>query len=114
MDLSNDDAKSGYNRIEDGTRQLAAGIALLGESGLLRWSEAGSKFEPVRESSFETKAVALHPRFGRVMLWVLFSTGSEYLLKGALIVSGHFTPIPKASLSENDVPWTDAWFQMMI
>ncbi|MFM0047372.1 hypothetical protein [Paraburkholderia sediminicola] len=107
-------ATPAYDAATDGKRQLAAGIALLGESGLLKWNQTDLNFEALDEGSFEKKAEGLHPRFGRVMLWGVFSTGSEYLLKGALILSGEFSPTPVSKASLEDIPWTASWFQKVI
>jgi len=114
MNQANPNSQPNYDRTKDGRRQLAAGLAFLEESGLMRWDVSNSRFESSHEHDFEERAKALHPRFGRVMLWVLFSTGSEYLEKGALILTGHFTPASKDKTSLKDIPWTGPWFQEVI
>jgi hypothetical protein len=103
-------------QVEEGKRQLAAAIALLDASGLVHWDPLQRKMMVVDEWDFERKAKELHPQFGRVMLWVLFSTGSEYLLKAALILSGEFTPATKEkmSLELTEVPWTSDWYNSVI
>ena len=103
-------------RREESLRQLAAGIALLNASYLVRWKNLDSHFESVSEAEFEKKASLTHPIFGRLMLWLLFSTGSEYLLKGALIWAGEFSPNTKATvlLPTKQTPWTSEWISEVI
>jgi hypothetical protein len=114
MNQENDNSPPNYDRTTDGRRQLAAAFAFLEESGLLQWNARNFKFESSHEQIFEKKAKALHPRFGRVMLWVLFSAGAEYLAKGAVILTGHFTPLSKDKISLKNTPWTGEWFQEVI
>jgi len=65
-------------------RQIAAGIVLIKQSGLLELFQE-SNFSPKTISDFEDFATEIHPKFGRVRCWILFSTGVEYLCKGYLI-----------------------------
>ncbi|MDY0744803.1 hypothetical protein SNE35_09805 [Paucibacter sp. R3-3] len=100
----------------DGVRQIAAGLALLEASHLIHYDHAGQKFQHVSESDFEHAAHAMHPIFGRIMLWLLFSTGSEFLLKGALILTGKLVPSMKDKLAipPKEVASTSAWMDSVV
>ncbi|MBU18136.1 MAG: hypothetical protein CL725_10620 [Chloroflexi bacterium] len=109
LTLTNTDASTGYEG--DGMLQLAAAIALIEKSCLMTFSREHNRFVPSDELDFELRAREQHPKFGRVMLWILFSTGAEYLLKASFLLSGVWTPnikqkkvIPQAS-----IPWTAEW-----
>jgi hypothetical protein len=96
---------------EDAVRQMAAGIALIQGSSLLFLNAPSRKFGLVDMTSFEQAAADVHPRFGRVMKWIWFSTGAEYLLKGALISTGDLVPLSGPEKldfpSENEIAsWT--------
>lgn len=77
---------------DDAVRQMAAGIVLIKMSSLLVFDENTGQFSPAEMDSFERAASQVHPKFGRVMKWIWFSAGAEYLLKGALISTGDFVP----------------------
>jgi hypothetical protein len=87
----------------DAVRQIAAGAALIRESSLMTIEFDGRpKFRHVQMAMFEQASRDVHPRFGRVMNWIWFSTGAEYLLKGVLISTRDFAPQPSAP--KLDVP----------
>jgi hypothetical protein len=95
---------------QDAVRQIAAGIALIRGSSLLMFDAPSLQFCPANINSFETEASSVHSRFGRVMKWIWFSTGAEYLLKGALISTGDFVPLrgtEKLEIPREDE--MDAW-----
>jgi hypothetical protein len=91
--------------------QISAGICLIVQSGLLKLSEE-NKFSVQEIHQFENFANEKHPKFGRIMCWILFSTGVEYLCKGYLISKKSLTPtkaekIKLAKESEINKDWTE-------
>jgi hypothetical protein len=61
--------------------QITAGAALIHQSKLLEWS--AGRFIATDEDTFEYSARHdIHPVFGRLICWLLFSAGAEYLAKG--------------------------------
>src|SRR5262245_9665843 len=72
-----------------GRLQTTAGATLLHQSRLIEWSRAAQAFVPVPEVAFEYSArTDIHPAFGRLMCWLTFSAGAEYLAKGVCIERG--------------------------
>lgn len=102
-----------YFAAEEGVRQLAAAIALMCSSKMVELDRDSRTFKPVSELAFEAEAAKQHPVFGRVMLWILFSTGAEYLLKASLIFSGllELRTQQKQGIPLKGTPWTSEWLQ---
>ena len=71
---------------EDGLIQLTAAIRLLNASGLLVWRPELSKFGCTAESCFECKNRKLDEEVGRLICWMTFSAGAEFLAKGVCLV----------------------------
>lgn len=93
-------------------KQFRAGICLIENSGLLQFDRTSFTFQALPEKSFEDKAKKLDKNFGRVMYWVWFSTGAEYLLKGFMIVQdpAFLMRTEKAvALREADDPRSPQW-----
>lgn len=67
-------------------KQIGAGITLIVKSGLMEFDRGTCLFGILPENEFEFRASELDPNFGRLMYWIWFSTGAEYLLKGFLIL----------------------------
>lgn len=86
-----------------GWAQLRAGKELIVWSKLARWENDSCRFQSVNEQSFETSPEgqkSVHPTFGRLICWIAFEVGSEYLVRGILLlkdknVSGEEKPVPK-------------------
>lgn len=70
-----------------GMKQIAAGVTLIVKSNLMTFDLDECAFRVEPSALFEKKASALDRDFGRVMYWLWFSTGAEYLLKGFLILA---------------------------
>ncbi len=102
-----------YFAAGEGVRQLAAAIALMCSSKMVELDRDSRTFKPVPELAFEAEAAKQHPAFGRVMLWILFSTGAEYLLKASLIFSGllELRTKQKLGIPLKGTPWTSEWLQ---
>ena len=73
---------------QEGWRQIRAGIALIQWSKLARWNSGKARFEPTSQDEFERWAKKTHQDFGRLICWIAFSTGVEYLVKGVCLVRG--------------------------
>ena len=66
----------------DARLQILAGVSLLHASRLIRWSDEDLRFEPLDRDTFESTAFSdLDPYFGRLMRWMLFASGAEFLGK---------------------------------
>ena len=73
----------------DARLQILAGVSLLHSSRLIRWSDEDLRFESIDRDSFESTAFAdLDPHFGRLMRWMLFASGAEFLGKGLCLAHG--------------------------
>jgi hypothetical protein len=94
------------NENHDGWKQIEAGLALVDWSGLAKVQ--GSDLALAANESddrFERLAESRHAEYGRVLSWVVFSVGCEYILKGACQVRGLGKRSQKKVL---DVPPWDA------
>ncbi len=74
--------------LEDGTLQLAAPVSLLENSRLVKWVPDVAKFAPVTRAAFESSWGEIDPVFGRLICWIIFSAGAEFLAKGVCLVRG--------------------------
>jgi hypothetical protein len=70
----------------DGRLQVTAALSLLEKSGLVRWSPEEAKFEPAEPDDFDCYWRGIDPVFGRLMCWMQFSAGAEFLAKGVCLV----------------------------
>lgn len=95
-------------------KQIAAGLSLIVKSGLMTFDLEECALHAVPAHLFEKHAADLDPDFGRVMYWLWFSTGAEYLLKGFLILANplflasndKFATPPKPELEGSSQPGT--------
>lgn len=72
----------------DGRLQVTAGVSLLEYSRLVEWIPKDAKFVPVDRQDFESSwRERIDPIFGRLMCWISFSTGAEFLAKGVCLVN---------------------------
>jgi hypothetical protein len=72
---------------EEGILQREAGKALILTSGLLSWDSTEQRFAATPEVAFERRSTRLHPEFGRLMCWIMFSAGAEFFGKGACLLN---------------------------
>jgi hypothetical protein len=70
----------------EGRLQIAAALALLSHSRLVRWVPDGPAAQ--REAFEATWPKDVYPVFGRVICWILFSAGAELLAKGVCLACG--------------------------
>jgi hypothetical protein len=73
---------------DDGWEQIRAGLALIQWSGLATWDDARCTLDPADPQIFERSAGEVHSEFGRVISWIVFSVGTEYLVKGICLLRG--------------------------
>lgn len=65
----------------EGRLQITAGLALLETSKLVEWELDAERFDSVTRDDFECAIKHFHPVFGRVICWIIFSAGAEFLAK---------------------------------
>jgi len=73
----------------DGKRQLTAAISLLERSLLVRWKNDRfvSRFKAGQEELFGSKWKRIDKVYGRLICWIHFSTGAEFLVKGVCLLN---------------------------
>lgn len=75
--------------LADGRLQVTAGASLLEKSLLVEWDSQAARFNPIQNGRFEQAwRHDVNPDFGRLICWIMFSTGAEFLAKGACLVRG--------------------------
>ena len=73
----------------DGRLQVTAGLSLLQNSRLVEWVAGDCKFVQVPKERFESSfRTDIDPVFGRLICWINFSAGSEFLAKGLCLLHG--------------------------
>jgi hypothetical protein len=73
----------------DGMLQVSAGVSLLENSRLVEWISGAAQFVPVGRDAFEFSwRKDIDPVFGRLICWISFSAGAEFLAKGVCLVRG--------------------------
>ena len=79
----------------DPWNQVNAGLELMTSSGLARWSVFKLRLEAATDSTkFEADAAAVNAKFGRLICWITFSAGVEYLVRGVFSLRGLCPPVP--------------------
>jgi hypothetical protein len=74
---------------DDGRLQVTAGASLLEKSRLVEWDSQTARFNPIQNGRFEQAwRHDVDPNFGRLICWIMFSTGAEFLAKGVCLVRG--------------------------
>ncbi|HEV2987215.1 MAG TPA: hypothetical protein VG759_02150 [Candidatus Angelobacter sp.] len=75
--------------LRDGRLQVTAAASLLENSRLVEWIPKTKLFVPVPRDIFEYSIRRdVDPVFGRLICWILFSAGAEFLVKGLCLVEG--------------------------
>jgi len=64
---------------DEAIMQREAGVSLILTSHLLGWDTIRQRFIATPESAFEDHWTKLHPEFGRLMCWIMFSAGAAFL-----------------------------------
>src|SRR5882724_10145013 len=92
----------------DGRLQVTAGAALLPRSRLVEWNRETIVFTPVPRETFEySLQMDVDPALGRLMCWILFSAGAEFLLKRLCLLHG--IEIGDSDVSQYPVGDIDEW-----
>lgn len=74
---------------DDGRLQVTAGASLLENSRLVVWSADAARFNPQTRDVFELSWQRnIDPTFGRLICWITFAAGAEFLAKGICLVRG--------------------------
>jgi hypothetical protein len=98
----------------EGWEQVRAGLALIQSSRLAQWDPARCALVAAEPQDFEAAASKVHPEFGRVIMWIAFSVGAEYLIKGTCLVRdllhGKAVRALRPPLQSQDVK---AWAEMV-
>jgi hypothetical protein len=85
-------ARSGYLMLtstEDGRLQVTAAASLLQCSRLVEWNSEAAVFRPIDRDYFELAwQIEVDPVFGRLISWILFAAGAEFLAKGVCLLNG--------------------------
>jgi hypothetical protein len=89
--------------IDDGWRQIRAGLALIMWSRLASWNQLELTLAPAENSEFESDVGwrVVHVEFGRLLCWIAFSVVSEYFVKGAFMSSGQ----DSKKMKFGQLPW---------
>ena len=75
--------------LEDGRLQVTAAASLLDNSRLVEWSPDLEQFVPTPHEVFEFSIRRdVDAVFGRLMCWIFFSAGAEFLAKGLCLTRG--------------------------
>lgn len=80
----------------DGRLQVTAAASLLKSSLLVRWNPVVTQFTSVSRAEFESLWQRdIDPVFGRLICWISFSAGAEFLAKGVCLLNGVEVRLPK-------------------
>lgn len=72
-----------------GWEQIRAGIELVKWSQLAHWDKNALCFTATNKAAFEpTGHLQVHEKYGRLICWITFGVGSEYLAKGVSLLNG--------------------------
>ena len=78
-----------YDSTTDGRLQVSAAVSLLECSRLVQWGTDFLQFTPVPRETFESSWMRdVDPVFGRLICWINFSAGAEFLAKGVCLLHG--------------------------
>jgi hypothetical protein len=76
-----------YDAYIDGRLQVTAAVSLLEFSRLVQWNPNSTRFIPVPRQTFEFSwEKDVDPVFGRLICWINFSAGAEFLAKGVCLL----------------------------
>ena len=77
-----------YDAAIDGRLQVTAALSLLERSMLVNWEPDSSQFVPAQRKAFESSwRNDVDPVFGRLICWINFSAGAEFLAKGVCLLN---------------------------
>ena len=70
----------------DARLQVTAGVHLLEFSRLVRWNSHSGRFSPITREAFEAANKDVDSVFGRLICWINFSAGAEFLAQGVCLI----------------------------
>ena len=75
---------------DEGWHHIRAGVTLIVWSRLASWDKQSLALVVAHETQFEspTGHKEIHNELGRLICWIAFSVGSEYLAKGTCLLNG--------------------------
>ena len=77
-----------YSLETDGRLQVTSAISLLEFSRLVHWDDNSAQFIPAQQWEFELSwNESVWPVFGRLICWISFSAGAEFLAKGFCLLN---------------------------
>ncbi len=83
------------NKVENhegpGREHIRSAVNLINWSGLAVWQSDQNCFQPLEEHEF-VKCHESRGEFGRLINWLVFSVGAEYLAKGVCLANGAVNP----------------------
>lgn len=92
----------------DGRLQVTAAASLLEASLLVRWNPVFAQFTPAPRDEFESLWQRdIDPVFGRLICWISFSAGAEFLAKGVCLLNGVDIRLPKSPKKVPAYPSSD-------
>jgi hypothetical protein len=71
---------------EKGWKQIRAGLALIAWSKLSSWDAQNLRLIAEKRDDFESVHRSIHAEFGRLICWIAFGVGGEYLVRGAFML----------------------------
>ena len=77
-----------YDGSPEPWEQVLAGIDLLSWSRLCSWNDVTLTFAAIDESAYEAGHSGADSRTGRLLSWIAFGVGAEYLIKGVSMLRG--------------------------
>jgi len=103
-----------YNLETDGRLQVTSAISLLEFSRLVKWDQSSAQFTPEDQGTFELSwRDNVIPVFGRLICWINFSAGAEFLAKGVCLLNGidvrRVCDVP-ANPTSNLIVWVNEYF----
>jgi len=78
---------------DEGWQQVRSGLTLIVWSKLASWDPQNLTLVAANEANFESSTghKEIHRTFGRLICWIAFSVGAEYLSRGAVMLKGRST-----------------------
>ncbi len=91
----------------EGRLQADAGLSLLRQPHLVKCDVKSEQLIIVDQEYFRSNSEKVDPQFGRLICWLLFSTGAEFLAKGVCLARDIEIRKPKDVLARPTAPLQD-------
>jgi hypothetical protein len=99
-----------YGLQTDGRLQVTSAISLLEFSRLVKWDRTSGQFTPEDQGAFELSwRDNVSPVFGRLICWINFSAGAEFLAKGVCLLNEIEVRRPPRPVPVNPTTELTAW-----